>query len=84
MLGALPGQPRSLIGYSDLTALHAIWDRVDVLIVHGHIVSGTYLTLSKRGIGFPKSLAKIRALLRRSAGELGTGTSGVITLEGGQ
>lgn len=43
VLSALHAQPRWLIGYSDLTALHAIWARAGVLSVHGHMVSDIQL-----------------------------------------
>ncbi|KAK0201812.1 peptidase family S66 [Desarmillaria ectypa] len=35
VINSLQGYPRWLVGYSDLTALHAVWNRAGVLSLHG-------------------------------------------------
>ena len=49
MLDALRADPKPLVGFSDATALHALWARAGVPSVHGAMVSGLHRTDTARG-----------------------------------
>jgi len=49
LLDALRRDPKPLVGFSDITALHALWARAGVPSVHGAMVSGLHREDRARG-----------------------------------
>jgi len=49
-LDAVRALPKSLIGYSDITALHAAWQRAGVVSFHGPVARGVLTPFSKNSL----------------------------------
>ena len=49
-LAALRARPRALIGFSDITALHATWQRAGVVSYHGPVAREVLPPLSRRSL----------------------------------
>lgn len=58
-LSALARRPKPIVGFSDITALHALWANAGVASIHGPMIA----TLGKPGTDAPRALSAMTELL---------------------